>query len=82
MGRKKTRRSQIKSRGKLRAPTSYDCPECNSEGTVKVTITKKRKASAFCNICDAQFHTGANKLTASIDVYTKWIDEKNAKAYL
>lgn len=81
MARKKSRRSQVKARGKLRAPTSFDCPECNSEGTVKVTIHKKKKASAFCNICDAQYQTSANKLTASIDVYTKWVDYKNSQTF-
>ncbi|KRH93083.1 putative Zn ribbon-containing protein [Pseudoloma neurophilia] len=81
MGRKKSRRTQIKGRAKPRAPTSFDCPECHAEGTVRVTISRKKTATAFCTICDAKYLTSANRLTASIDVYTKWVDEKNAKTY-
>lgn len=81
MGRKKTRRSQIKTKIKPKIQTFFDCPECNSEGTVKVAISRKSKAIASCKICDAKYQTGANKLTASIDVYTKWIDEKNSKNF-
>lgn len=79
MGRKKTRRSQIRTKIKTKIPSSFDCPECNIEGAVRISIVKKKRANAICSVCSASYSTDADKLTARVDVYAKWIDEKNIK---
>lgn len=78
MTKKKTRRSQVKQRRKLTPlPTSFDCPECSAEGTVKIKIVQKKKGCAYCTVCEAKYVMNVDRLSAGVDVYTKWLDEKS-----
>lgn len=79
MGKRKSRRNQIKpkkKRGQLES--RFNCPECNNENVVQCRVVRKSgKGMAFCTVCDATFGCPADDLTQPIDVYSNWIDDIN-----
>lgn len=77
MGRKKTRRSQIKStKTRQRMETRFNCPKCNNEYAVRCLIERASKIGiAYCTLCEAKYKCKSNSLTTPIDVYSAWIDE-------
>lgn len=77
MGRKKTRRSQIKStKVKSRMETRFNCPKCNHEQVVRCVIERSAGIGlAFCTLCEAKYRCKSNALTTPVDIYSSWIDE-------
>ncbi|ELA46647.1 hypothetical protein VCUG_01873 [Vavraia culicis subsp. floridensis] len=77
MGRKKTRRSQIKSlKSRFRMETRFNCPRCNNEQAVRCTVERSTGIGvAYCTLCEAKYKCRSNNLTTPIDVYSSWIDE-------
>ncbi|TBT99158.1 Elf1-like transcription elongation factor [Hamiltosporidium tvaerminnensis] len=79
MGRKKTRRSQIKTKKRSdRMENRFNCPECNNESVVKCKIEKSsRLGYAYCTLCEASYKCSVNNLSHPVDVYSSWIDNFN-----
>ncbi|KAH7829828.1 putative Transcription elongation factor 1 [Monocercomonoides exilis] len=77
MGKRKARKLKPKAKPKLpKVPTIFDCPFCNQEKSVGVSIDKSTMiAKIRCSMCTADFQTTAGYLDEPIDLYCKWIDK-------
>jgi len=76
MGRRKTRRKVIKKKIDNKLPNTFKCPFCSHESSVECSIDKAKEIGRItCRICDVNYTTEINELTAAIDVYSEWIDQ-------
>eukprot|EP00345_Euplotes_harpa_P014020 CAMPEP_0168343528 /NCGR_PEP_ID=MMETSP0213-20121227/16158_1 /TAXON_ID=151035 /ORGANISM="Euplotes harpa, Strain FSP1.4" /LENGTH=129 /DNA_ID=CAMNT_0008350863 /DNA_START=8 /DNA_END=397 /DNA_ORIENTATION=+ len=75
MARKKSRKV-ARTVTKAKVDTVFDCPFCNDNKTVEVSIDNSQGvANIKCRVCLAKFQTEIHHLTQPIDVYCEWIDE-------
>ncbi|KAJ5855721.1 Zinc finger protein [Penicillium soppii] len=76
MGKRK--KSSSKPQGpRKREPlaTTFSCLFCNHENSVVVKLDKKLGLGDLsCKVCGQKFQTGINYLSASVDVYSDWVD--------
>ena len=56
----------------------FSCPECGRKKVVDVRFIKKdKKAFLRCHACGEEYETELKRAMAPIDVFYKWIDEKD-----
>ena len=56
----------------------FSCPECGRKKVVDVRFNKKdKKAFLRCHACGEEYETELKRAMAPIDVFYKWIDEKD-----
>ncbi|XBW35728.1 hypothetical protein QEN19_001298 [Hanseniaspora menglaensis] len=79
MAKKKSSRKPVK-RLKVRLDTSFDCPFCNHNQCIVVSLDKRINmiGSLHCNKCNVNFESKVNVLSEPVDVYTDWIDAVEA----
>lgn len=79
MAKKKSSRKPVKKL-KVRLDTSFDCPFCNHNGCITVSLDKRVNmvGSLHCNKCNVNFESKVNVLSEPVDVYTDWIDAVEA----
>ncbi|OBA27025.1 Elf1-domain-containing protein [Hanseniaspora valbyensis NRRL Y-1626] len=79
MAKKKSSRKPVKKL-KVRLDTSFDCPFCNHNKCITVSLDKRVNmiGSLHCNKCNVSFESKVNVLSEPVDVFTDWIDAVEA----
>ncbi|KAI5170951.1 hypothetical protein NEFER03_0353 [Nematocida sp. LUAm3] len=79
MARKKPTRS-VRKKVTKKEENRFPCPECNRESVVQCRVDHQKKTGrASCAACSYTFECPTNNLSQAIDVYTEWLDEKEAQ---
>ncbi|OII75376.1 uncharacterized protein cubi_01897 [Cryptosporidium ubiquitum] len=76
MGKRKTKKVEVKKSKVPKLDKEFSCPFCNNVKTVGVRMNhKERLGHLSCRVCGVEYTSRIGKFDEAVDIYSNWIDK-------
>ncbi|TRY51531.1 Transcription elongation factor 1 [Cryptosporidium tyzzeri] len=76
MGKRKTKKVEVKKSKVPKLDKEFNCPFCNNVKTVGVRMNhKERLGHLSCRVCGVEYTSRIGKFDEAVDIYSNWIDK-------
>ncbi|KAJ1608864.1 putative ribosomal protein [Cryptosporidium canis] len=76
MGKRKTKKVEVKKSRVPKLDKEFNCPFCNNVKTVGVRMNhRERLGHLSCRVCGVEYTSRIGKFDEAVDIFSNWIDK-------